>query len=494
MIVFLLILVKNKMAPVLKFLRFSTGPNAEKDLEILDKAAEYARSNEITVETIKDASAIKKLLSGKATLTEAIYVCFPFEGQVYEKLKENGFRIIGPQCVISCLMLEIPVPKHPYPVSNVAMIGVVACCSSMKKSERNELQDLVKQMGGEVSADFTSLVTHLIAKEVGSKKYQVAANNGIPIISPEWIKACWENSKYSHVAAVSESAIKSHYLPVFKGCTICVTGLDANQREVIKSLSQEHGAVYSGELNMKTCTHLLVECPVGAKYTYARQWKLHCVSPSWFFDCIKEGHWLSEDPYKVEPDPDSTVNKPGNTTIRTNIHETLHNNTTIHESTRSSISTKTSTSSKAAAVAAKSREIHTKSSSNNDDCENDHFKLVFKTVKTSAINVNELTIRECNNYYLDGCEIYLAKHPGPVLDCCRKIINNGGGIRLNSLTDSVTHIILWDSISEEVKKYLLAIDGSIPHVVSPAWLIDSFKTEEIMEEKGRSLSTQFKKK
>lgn len=465
------------MAPGLKFLRFSSGPNAEKDLQILDKAADFARSNEINVEIIKDADEIKRLLSSKATLSHAIYVCFPFEGHVFDKFKQNGFRIIGPQCVISCLMLEMPVPKHSYPVCNVAMVGVVACCSSMKKSERNELQDLVLQMGGEASADFTSLVTHLIAKEVGSKKYQVAANNGIPIMSPSWIRTSWENSKYEHFVATSENILKQHTLPIFKGCTICVTGIDANQREIIKTLASEHGAVYSGELNMKTCTHLLVENPVGTKYTYARQWKLHCVSPSWYFDCIKEGHWLSEEPYKVEAEHEMSINRT-NTTSRCEIQDTLN-------TTRSSISMRVSTSSKAAEMAAKSKETRNQNKdSTSDKCENDNMKIKFKQIKSTLINVHNLTIKDCDNYYLDGCEIYLCKHQGPILDCCRKIINNGGGIRLSSLKDSVTHIIVWDYVSEEIKKFLLESDGSLPHVVSPTWLIDSFKNGELMDETG----------
>ena len=86
-------------------------------------------------------------------------------------------------------------------------------------------------MGGEVSADFTSVITHLIAKEVGSKKYQVATNTGIPVISPSWVRSIWQKSNYDHIAATSEMMIKDHVLPIFKGCTICVTGLDTHQRE-----------------------------------------------------------------------------------------------------------------------------------------------------------------------------------------------------------------------------------------------------------------------
>ena len=488
-IIYLYIFFSNqeKMGPILKFLRFSSGPNAEKDLGILDRAVESARSNEIKVEIVKEANEVKRLLSGKAPQTQAIYVCFPFEGQVFEKLKENNFRIIGPQCVISCLLLEISVPKYSYPVGNVAMVDVVACCSSMKKSERNELHNLIQMMGGEVSSDFTSLVTHLVAKEVGSKKYQVATNNGIPVVSPSWVRDTWEKSNYEHIVATSESVMENHFLPIFKGCTICVTGLDAKQREVIKSLTNEHGAVYSGELNMKTCTHLLVESPVGTKYTYARQWKLHCVLPGWFFDCVKEGHWLSEEPYKVEPESETSYG-PGNMTSRCEIQETLPNNSTL-QNVSSLKNTLSSTAIRAAEVAARSRETRSskRNSSSNNECENEHLKLVFKPIKACSISLHDMTVQDCDNYYLDGCEIFLAKQPGPIFDMCKKFVNNGGGVRQNDLSETVTHIIIWENIPDGVKKFLLELDGSLPHVVSPTWLIDSFKNGEVIDEKSKFL-------
>lgn len=460
------------MPPVLKFLRFSSGANAEKDLEILDKAASIAKKNEINVEIIRDASEIRKLLTDKAQSGHCIYVCFPFEGQVFEKFKHNGFRIIGPQCVISCLLLEVPVPKRLYPVCNVSMLGVTACCSSMKKDERNSLHELILQMGGEVTGDFTSVVTHLIAKEVGSKKYQVAANNKVPIVSPSWVHSCWENSKYEHIIATDNSTIREHILPIFKGCTICVTGLDVPQRDLIKGIVHENGGTYSGELNMKTCTHLLVDYPQGAKYKYAKQWKLHCVSPSWLFDSMKEGHWLPEDPYKVEPEPDSTMSRPGNMTSRMEIQETMRNSTLLNAST-------------AAENAAKSRQNFKQSKKQNTNCENDHRKLVFKEVQLGNIDVGDFTFQDDGEqYYLDGCQIYLENKPGPIMDCCRKIINNGGGMRLNSLEESITHVVLWNDPSNNVKTFLLECDGVLPHVVSPLWLIDSFKNGEVMDVKG----------
>lgn len=53
---------------------------------------------------------------------------------------------------------------------------------------QNEIHDKVEAMGGTVSRDLTNNVTHLIAGEVGSKKYQVMYRFGqqgdIILLSP----------------------------------------------------------------------------------------------------------------------------------------------------------------------------------------------------------------------------------------------------------------------------------------------------------------------
>ena len=49
-------------------------------------------------------------------------------------------------------------------------------------------------MSGEVSRDFSEKVTHLVAGEVGSKKYLVAANLGKRIMTAEWVDALYASS------------------------------------------------------------------------------------------------------------------------------------------------------------------------------------------------------------------------------------------------------------------------------------------------------------
>lgn len=64
---------------------------------------------------------------------------------------------------------------------------------------QTEVMDLVQLMGGRVYLDLNVSVTHLIAGEVGSKKYLVAASLGKPILLSSWVKACWEKSQDRYV-------------------------------------------------------------------------------------------------------------------------------------------------------------------------------------------------------------------------------------------------------------------------------------------------------
>jgi len=50
-------------------------------------------------------------------------------------------------------------------------------------------------MLGEASKDFHERVSHLVAGEVGSKKYVVACQRGKAIMTPDWIDAVWDTAR-----------------------------------------------------------------------------------------------------------------------------------------------------------------------------------------------------------------------------------------------------------------------------------------------------------
>lgn len=97
--------------------------------------------------------------------------------------------------------------------------------------------DLVQLMGGRVYLDLNVSVTHLIAGEVGSKKYLVAASLGKPILLPSWVKACWEKSQDRCVLPVhfcSNVCCGKKYLDfcdVFLATLACCTCYDTSFKD-----------------------------------------------------------------------------------------------------------------------------------------------------------------------------------------------------------------------------------------------------------------------
>lgn len=129
--------------------------------------------------------------------------------------------MVSPLVVLYCLQQQTCVPKAEKPIYNMAMADITICCTSLDKAVRvsslnlwrltvcwvrvqpftpsvslqMDVMDLVHLMGGRVYLDLNVSVTHLIAGEVGSKKYLVAASLGKPILQPSWVHACWEKSQ-----------------------------------------------------------------------------------------------------------------------------------------------------------------------------------------------------------------------------------------------------------------------------------------------------------
>ena len=102
-------------------------------------------------------------------------------------------------------------------------------------------------------------MTHLVAGQVGSTKYNVARRLKLPVMLPSWVESTWEVGLTSHmISATSDDIMTAHRCPPFKGHIITVTGLDEKNRQSVKDLCGKNGGTYSGELTKDVCTHLLV--------------------------------------------------------------------------------------------------------------------------------------------------------------------------------------------------------------------------------------------
>ncbi|XP_014733913.1 PREDICTED: DNA topoisomerase 2-binding protein 1 isoform X1 [Sturnus vulgaris] len=377
---------------------------------------------------------------------KSLYICDPFRGMGFNHLQKLGCRIVGPQVVLYCMQSQRCVPRAEYPVYNMTMADVTVSCTSLEKDVREEVHKYVQMMGGCVYRDLNVSVTHLIAGEVGSKKYLVAASLKKPILLPSWVKALWDKSQQG-IMRYTDVNMEDYACPVFLGCTICVTGLSSSDRKEVQRLTAEHGGQYTGQLKMNECTHLIVQEPKGQKYECAKKWNVHCVSVQWFSDSIKKGFCQDETMYKIETGsklssapststPTNDTSKPPTHTLSDVSHISNINLSGVNETACSS------------AMSSRLEPL-------SDELEN--------------LDISSFQAPED---LLDGCRIYLSGFSGRKLEKMRKLINCGGGVRFNQINEDVTHVIVGEN-NDELKDFLDKT-AHRPHIVTAKWLLESF--------------------
>ncbi|KAM4705108.1 DNA topoisomerase 2-binding protein 1 [Rhinophrynus dorsalis] len=387
---------------------------------------------------------------------KSLYICDPFSGAAFNHLKKLGCRIVGPQVVIFCMRHQRCVPRAEYPVFNMAMADVTISCTSLDKETREEVHHYVQLMGGCVYRDLNVSVTHLIAGEVGSKKYLVAASLKKPILLPSWVTTLWEKSK-KRIISFGEVNMEEYICPVFRGCTICVTGLSSLDRKEVQRLASQHGGVYTGQLKMNESTHLIVQEAKGQKYECARKWNVHCVSIQWFFDSIERGFCQDEAMYKTEPA--STAKTMPDTSTPTGSSGKTDNRALSDVSHISNISTSC---------------VNESAFHSMMGCKLDPPPDTLENLDISSF--------QAPDDLLDGCRIYVCGFGGRKLDKLRRLINNGGGVRFNQLTGDVTHVIVGEN-DDELKQFLNKADHR-PHVLTVKWLLDCFSKKNLQPEEA----------
>lgn len=464
-----------------RVLRFvSIDKSKEKNLL---RALEVCKKYELDSEWISE----KELRNRNLEPQRSVFVFERFEGETFEFLKDSGCRIVGPQCVLSCLQTQTSLPNVQYPVYSVAMRGMAITCTSVARQERDRISELIQLMGGTVLKDLTSSVTHLVAGEVGSKKYRVACSLNQPILLPEWVYTCWDLCRDRHICAADEEFME-YKCPIFRGITLCVTGIEAERRKDIKRLVTLHGGTYSGELNMNTCTHLLVDTPRGEKYEYARRWSLHCVSTQWFYDSIQTGFCCDESDFYMLPDDGNNSSQAG---------RRLSSNLAKGGSMPSKSSSGKKVSNKAAEAALKSAQKHgnkdllgssgSQKSLSNQSRRADNVSRLGETQLGDAES-SDFDVRiQPGNMFLDGCKIYLSGFSGEKLEKLRKIINCGGGTRFNQINEIVSHIVIGDKVETDLQ--LLKNCGFQVFVVGVQWILESAREGKKLAEEGKSLLT-----
>lgn len=429
----------------------------------------FVESNGVRTEyAVKAYEAILELQSEKYSKTiddeevlqmdqkdKALFVFSNFSSPAFLHCKELGCRIVSPLVVLYCLQQQRCVPKAETPVYSMAMADVTICCTSLEKTTRKEVMELVQLMGGRVYLDLNVSVTHLIAGEVGSKKYLVAASLGKPVLLPTWVKACWEKSQDS-LFRYTDLPTDEYLCPVLQGCTVCVTGLSSTERKEVQRLCEQHGATYTGQLKMNESTHLIVSEPSGQKYECARKWNVYCVSLHWLFDSIEKGFCQDESRYTVErtaakntrpntSTPTGSNNKPGGSSLLGLSHISVNASMSINETALTNFTNGT----------------------------------VSRLEAVDPIDSFDITVCPADDI-LDGCKLYLCGLPVKKLEKMRRLVNTAGGLRFNQPSEDLTHVVMGE-LDADVKNFVSKASHR-PHVVTVQWLLDTFTKGSLLPE------------
>ena len=167
-----------------------------------------------------------------------VYLFDQFKGEAFRHIRSLNCRILGPQCILSSLQHKMDIPRRSTPILSLAMKDLVMCCTNLAKETRDEIHEKIELMGGEASKTLTDEVTHLIAGEVGSKKYQVSGEMGKQIMLPTWIEQIWTKSLEGHVHW-SDAQFHEFRCPIFFGLVITVSGFDSTERGEMKKIIED---------------------------------------------------------------------------------------------------------------------------------------------------------------------------------------------------------------------------------------------------------------
>ncbi|CAL1538270.1 unnamed protein product [Lymnaea stagnalis] len=448
-----------------EFRLYFVQPDGQESSNVLVKAFETLNKKDFNFkpEWITHEQCLAKDGTGKE-----IFIFDPFEGKGFNHIKDLGYRIYGPRCILDNLLLGLHFPENKKnPIYNLAMKGLVVCCTSLDKNTRNEISMLVQLMGGKVLGDFLENVTHLIAGEVGSSKYQVAMKVNKQVMVKEWVYKVWESSKERQIIATDDMFSK-YKCPPFLGLTIVVSGFSNRERNNMMSFITRGGGKYSGELKMNECTHLIVKEPKGAKYEAALKWEIKVVNDQWLQDCMDKQRYLDPKPYQYNVKSQAKSVKTS-TPERRSTNEPNISDISVISNAGLSVSMQRVSES----VDMTSTRMSGMFAMGGKNCDISETRLGMTTLEADT------TITPAD-VFLDGCRIYLSGVKSSLEEKLRKIISAGGGLRAMDIGDGITHVVVGDIVTSDIN--LLNKLQECPHVVSTDWLMDCFHVNNHLNE------------
>ncbi|KAK9879087.1 hypothetical protein WA026_003900 [Henosepilachna vigintioctopunctata] len=429
--------------------------------EVMLQAFEACKQNKVNSSWVKekDINALE--------LKKTDFIVFEnFDGRDFGSIiKQKSASILGPWCVLICLMEGKKIPNFQWPIYNVAMYNCFVTTSHLPKKSKIAISEKVQSMGGYYTDSLTENITHLISDSVKTAKYSKGIEMNVKIMTPAWIDAVWNASQQSNVHCNDDQFKKFKCLPFHK-LVISSTGLtNSNVREEIKRLITINGGEYTGKLNLSITDFLICEGANGCmseKYREARKTgTIHCVTLQWLYDSVEKGYCVQHDQYTVQkgtstPQKDNHIN-PDFSTMSA-INNSKFEKTSVDDTIQLS----------------------------NDKISNGVKRKAFSEYH-ALIEQIDIKRAKRSGQFLDGCSVYLVGFNGDHREKLCKIINASGATRCDDMSDRVTHVIVGDTECHELKT--IASKGYCCSIINLHWLLDSIERRRPCNEESYLVKT-----
>ncbi|KAI8801806.1 BRCT domain-containing protein [Cladochytrium replicatum] len=179
-------------------------------------------------------------------------------------------------------------------MGGAVLTGVVVCTTNLTEAEKGKVQKTVTELDGEFSP-------HLVPDwKLALKWTKVATNLRIPVVKLSWVEEISGRSldESWSIAELSEITDR-HRLQPLEGCVVCVTGLEATDRDMFENLVKKNGGTFSPDLS-RHCTHLIAKMPQGKKYEFAKKWGIEIVTGEWLMKSHAAGSYIPTDAFRLK--------------------------------------------------------------------------------------------------------------------------------------------------------------------------------------------------
>ncbi|KAL4608161.1 protein ECT2-like isoform X2 [Arapaima gigas] len=252
---------------------------------------------------------VKEMGDGENAEFETVFVLKDFGGPDFDHLHKNDHRIVGPPVVLRCAGREEPLPFSSRPLYSATMMNLSLCFTGFRnKEEVVHLVSLAHHMGGTIRKDFSSKVTHLIARSTHGEKYRLAVCMGTPILTPNWIRAAWERRNEVDFSAGNEDFRADFKVPPFQDCVLSFLGFSGEEKSNMQERTLKHGGRYL-EVGDERCTHTVVEENEVKELPFLPGKRLYVVKQEWFWGSIQMDARAGESMYLYEKPALPTMTK-----------------------------------------------------------------------------------------------------------------------------------------------------------------------------------------